>query len=262
MKSWSGRASRTWAVATHTLRETVRDRVFAVSLIFAALLLTVSLVLGPLVAGQQDKLIQDFGLASISGIGIMLAVFVGTSLVYREVERRTIYTLLARPIGRGEYLIGKYAGMVLTLLLNIGLMGSLFLLLVHFHLGAFSPGLLAAIYLTAWELALVAAFSILFSVVSSPFLGAFFTLIVFVMGHLSRDILYFAKMLPEGAGRTLVEWSSYLLPNLEYFNVKGMAVYGKPISSSILGGATVYGALYITAVISLAVILFQRKDLK
>ncbi|MBN1826272.1 MAG: ABC transporter permease subunit [Candidatus Eisenbacteria bacterium] len=249
-------------VALHTLRETVRDRVFLVSLFFAAALIGSSLVVSALAAGQQDKVIKDVGLAAISAIGILLSAFVGASLVHREVQRRTIYTLLARPVGRTEYVVGKYLGMVLTLALNVAIMAVFFGLLVHFHLHSLRWAHLAAIYMIGLELFLVAAFSILFSTIASPVVSACFTLSVYFVGHLVSDIRGFAEMLPSDAAAWLTRAVCLLLPNLEYFDVKGMAVYGKTIEPALVGNATLYGLVYTAGVVLVAAVLFRRKDLQ
>ncbi|MFH1277451.1 MAG: ABC transporter permease [Candidatus Eisenbacteria bacterium] len=249
-------------VAVHTLRETVRDRVFLVTLLFALLLIGGSVAVSPLAAGQRDRVIKDVGLASISIIGTLLAVFVGASLVHRETERRTIYTLLSRPLGRAEYVIGKYLGVVLTLALNVSIMAVFFGLLVHFLLKSLTMDHLAAIYLIGVELAVLAAFSILFSVLSSPVLSAAFTLSLFFVGHLAADIRRFAELLPPGLFRSLSAGAGYLLPNLEYFNAKGMAVYGKAVEPGLLVWATLYAAGYIVTAVGIAALVFRRKDLK
>ncbi len=249
-------------VALHTLRETVRDRVFLVTLFFALVLIGGSVAVTPLAAGQQEKVVQDVGLAALTGIGLFLAVFAGASLVHREMERRTIYTLLARPVSRAEYLFGKYAGILMMIALNLSIMAVIFGALVHFHLRAFTWNHVAAIYLIGLELAAIAAFSILFSVLSSPVLGAFFTLAVFFVGHLAGDVVSFARMLPPGGSRNLTLGLTYLLPNLEYFNAKGMAVYGRTVEPEYLGWATLYGLAYATAAMLLAVTVFRRKDMK
>lgn len=249
-------------VAVHTLRETVRDRVFVVTLLFALLMIGGSVAVSPLAAGQQDRVIKNVGLASISVIGTLLAVFVGASLVHRETQRRTIYTLLARPLGRGEYLIGKYVGVVLTLALNVSIMALFFGLLVHFHLRSLTFDHLAAIYLIGVELAVLAAFSILFSVLSSPVLSAIFTLSLFFVGHLSADVVRFTEMLPPGLFRSLARTAGQILPNLEYFNAKGMAVYGKAVTPDLVLWATAYAAGYIATAVGIAALLFRRKDLK
>ncbi|NNE08882.1 MAG: ABC transporter permease [Gemmatimonadetes bacterium] len=260
--SYASRGSRAFHVAAHTLLETIRDRVFGVSILFSAMLLGAALVLSPLAAGEQDKIIMDLGLAGISVIGLFLALFIGASLVFREVERRSIYTVLSKPIARDEYILGKYCGSVLTIVLNVLMMSVLYVLLVSLHLETFHMGLLSAIYLIALELAVIAAFSLFFSVVSSPFMGAFFTLALFVAGHLARDILHFAELVPAESGRMILKGITYMLPNLEYFNVKGMAVYGKPIPPDLLLFATSYGALYIVGVLLLTMLVFRRKDLQ
>ncbi len=262
MESRRGAPARIGQVAVHTLKETVRDRVFLVSLLFAVLLIASSVVVSPLAAGEQDRVIKNMGLASISAIGLFLAIFVGASLVHREVERRTIYTLLSRPVSRGEYVIGKYVGIVLTLALNVGSMALLFSALVYFYLDSLSVAHIAAIYLIGVELAVVASASILFSVLSSPVLGALFTLALYFIGHLAGDIGTFAEMIPSRPAALLCKGVSTILPHLTLFDVKGMAVYGKSVEPGLLLSATLYAIGYIAPLLFLAVILFRRKDLQ
>jgi len=257
-----GSAVRVSEVAIHTVREAVRDRIFLVSILFAGALLAATLLLTPLATGQRDKLVQDLGLGAIAGTGLLLAIFIGTGMVYREIERRTIHTVLARPIGCGEYVVGKYFCIVATISLNLAVMFLLYGAVVHFYLDRFHVELLAAAYLIGVELAVIAAFSIFFSVVASPFLGAFFTLLFFMVGHLTRDILAFSELVPEGFGRIAIQASSYILPNLELFNIKGMAVYGKPVTMEYIGLTSLYGLLYATAIVMISVIIFQRRDLR
>ncbi len=257
-----GAVSRAGEVARHTVLEAVRDKVFVVSILFAATLLGAALALSPLASGEREKLVQDLGLGAIAAIGLLLAIFVGTSIVYREMERRTIYTLLARPVGRSEYLVGKYIGMVATIAFNVAIMFVLYAAVVHFDLGTFHVELAEAAYLIGVELAVITAFSLFFSVVASPFLGAFFTLILFVAGHLTADVIRFSEMLPPGVGRAVFRGAAYVLPNLELFNIKGMAVYNKPVTWQYIAGATGYAALYIVALVLLSVVIFRRKDLK
>jgi len=262
MESRREAPARIGQVALHTLKETVRDRIFFVTLLFALFLIAGSLAVSPLAAGEEDRVVKNMGLSSISAIGLFLAVFVGASLVHREVERRTIYTLLSRPISRGEYVVGKYIGIVLTLTMNVGAMAVLFALLVHFHLHTLSAAHFAAIYLIGVELAVIASVSILFSVLSSPVLGALFTLALYFIGHLATDLRSFAEMLPSGAAAGACKIISYLVPNLGLFDIKGMAVYGKPVEAGLLLSATLYALGYIAPVLFLALVLFRRKDLQ
>jgi ABC-type transport system involved in multi-copper enzyme maturation permease subunit len=248
-------------VAVHTLKETIRDRVFAASLVFAGIIIAGSAAVSPLAAGQRDKVVKDIGLASIAGIGVFVAVFVGASLLHREMDKRTIYTLLARPVSRTQYLLGKYLGIVLTLGLNVAAMGAIFVLLVGLHLHSLDAGHLAAIYLIAVELAVLASFSMFFSVISSPALAGLFTLSVFLVGHLARDVQRFAALLPPGTARSAARAAAFVLPDLELFNVKGMAVYGKPVPHELLLWATLYGIGLIAAALLAATATFRRKDL-
>jgi ABC-type transport system involved in multi-copper enzyme maturation permease subunit len=177
-------------------------------------------------------------------------------------DKRTIYPMLARPIGRTEYLAGRYLGVVLTLGLNVAAMGVLYGLLIRFLVGTFTAAHVAALYLIGIELAVLAAFSTLFSVISSPALGGLFTLAVFFVGHLAEDVQRFAVMLPRGSMRSLVRAAGLFIPNLELFNVKGIVVYGKPVGIGLVFWASTYAAGIILATLVVAAVAFRRKDLR
>ena len=256
-----------WAIAKNTFKEAVRNKILYSLIFFALAMMTVSLVLDQVTVGQRSKIIKDFGLASINLFGVLIAIMVGINLVYKEIEKRTIYPLLAKPVRRSEFLIGKYLGIVLTLGVEVALM-SLFLFLLMAIYGkstgsqTFDLGLLAAIFLIFLELALVAAVAILFSSFSTPFLSGMFTLAVYVIGHLTDDL----KRLGALSGNLSLEKTTafiyYLLPNLENFNIKGEVVYQLPVETGRILLSLLYGLLYISLLIALSSMLFQRRDFK
>src|SRR6188508_1847596 len=113
-------------VAVNVFKESVRDKVLYNLVVFAVLLMSASYLIGELTAGQDVKIIKDLGLAAISIFGLLIAVFIGVGLVWKEVEKRSIYSLLAKPITRAEFLLGKYLGLALTLIVNVAVMTAAF----------------------------------------------------------------------------------------------------------------------------------------
>jgi ABC-type Na+ efflux pump permease subunit len=247
------------AIALNTFREAIRDRVLYLLLVFALVLIGTSSLLALLTVGDEEKIIKDVGLSAISIFGLLTAVFVGVSLVFKEIERRTVYTLLAHPVRRWQFIAGKFLGLFAVLGLNLALMSAaLFALLV---LRGVAPGpLLPAVLLVLVELAVVSAFALLFSSVANPMLAAVATVAVYVMGHLSWSLRLLEAKLPPGAARWLCELVYWLVPNLSRLDVKAQAVHGLPLAASQVAFALGYGVAYVVFVLPLACAAFPRRD--
>ncbi|MFQ5658564.1 MAG: ABC transporter permease [Candidatus Methylomirabilales bacterium] len=249
-------------IALNTFKEAIRDRILYTILAFALALIGSSVVLASLSVGGEEKIIKDLGLASILIFGTFIAIFIGIGLVSKEIDKRTIYTIIAKPIHRYEFILGKYLGLLLTLLVNVSAMAVGFFLLVSLMEEGGSFGLLPAVLLIFVELMLMTAVAILFSSFTTPTLSAVFTLSVFVIGHLSRDLKEFAAQFGGPVLNAVVFALYYLLPNLSNFNIKGQAVHGVPVPMSFIALSVLYGALYLSALLVLAMLIFQRRDFK
>lgn len=251
---------KVYVIALNTFKENLRDKVLYNLLFFGLLLISSSILLGALTIGEQDKIIKDIGLAGINVFGVLIAIFVGIGLVSKEIEKRTIYTILAKPVTRYQFLLGRYAGLVLTLFVNTLVMGAGFFVILL--LSGMRPdlGLLGAISLIFVELLVLVAATVLFSTFTSPTLSATFTLAIYVIGHLATDLKVLAEKLQGGLISVLLDGLYYALPNLEFFNIKGEAVYGVPIAISHFLAVVGYGLIYAAGVISLACVIFQRRD--
>lgn len=250
------------ALARGTFRETVRDRVFYLVAVFGFLMLASTAVLSPLTVGAQAKIVTDVGLAAMVLLGLLVVVFVGSGMVRKEMEKGTITTILAKPVGRREYLLGKYLGLSLTMAAMLAVMGAMFLLLTLMSPGAFSLRFLAAFYLTFLELALINAVVVFFSTCVSPVLAAIFTLGVFVVGHLSQSIRDFGRLQEGPAMQHLTNVIYYLTPNLEIFNVRGAVVHGDVIGMPHLALATLYGVCWAALLLLLSGAIFSRRELR
>jgi ABC-type transport system involved in multi-copper enzyme maturation permease subunit len=191
-------------IALNTFREAIRDRILYLLLVFALLIIGVSRLLSLLTVGNEDKIIKDVGLAAISLFGVMTAAFVGVTLVFKEIERRTVYTLLAQPIRRWQFLAGKFFGLLAVLTMNVGLMslGLMALLAVR---GESPWALLPAILLILVELVVITAFALLFSSLTNPVLAAVWTVVIYVVGHLTWSLKLLRERIPEGPGRFLCD---------------------------------------------------------
>ena len=247
------------AIALNTFREAIRDRILYLLLVFAVIVIGVSRLLSLLTVGSEEKIIKDVGLSAISLFGVMTAAFVGVSLVFKEIERRTVYTLLANPVRRWQFVAGKFVGLLAVLSLNV-LSMFLALVLVLGWRGESAWPLLPAILLILVELFVVTAYALLFSSLTNPILAAVWTFAVWVSGHLSWSLLLMKQRLPAGAARWLCDAVYWLLPNLERLNVKAEVVHGLPLDAGSVALAAVYGVSYGIVVLALACLAFERKD--
>jgi ABC-type transport system involved in multi-copper enzyme maturation permease subunit len=258
-------------IAYNTFRETIRDKILYNLLIFALLIIMGGYLLSTLTLGEQGKIILDLGLGSMNLFGVLIAIFVGIGLVSKEIERKTIYTIVSKPVARYQFLIGKYFGLVLTLFVNIFIMvvgfyfsfylqktGWFFLQAPEVHL---SIGFYQAVFLIFIELMLVTGVAILFSTFTTTTLAAIFTMFIYVIGHLIGTVKEIGSKL-DPFSKGLLDVVYYLLPNLEKFNIKSEVVHQIPISNKYLIMSTLYGILYISALLLLACLVFQKRDFK
>ena len=246
------------AIARVTFREALRDRVLYLFLGFAIVLLAVSKLFGMLTVGDEGKVIEDLGLAGIQFFSMLIAVMMSVLLISREVERRTVYTVLTTPVRRWQFLLGKYLGLLLTVAANLLLMTVVLIAVAALYQGELEPMLLFGGVMTLLEMALVAAFAVLFSVVTRPILGSVMTFAVFVVGHVSEDIWLLTAHLRGGGIVATVLY--YLVPNLEWFNFKAEIVHDLAVSPAMVGWALVYGASYTAVVLLLACLWIERRD--
>lgn len=250
---------KTLAIARNTFREAIRDRILYLLLAFAILMIAASRVLSLLTVGAEEKIVKDIGLASISLFGVATAIFVGVGLVFKEIERRTVYTLISKPIRRSQFILGKYLGLVMVLAFNLAIM-TLFFYGLLFVKGWVDAAILRAILLIFVELLLVTAIAIFFSSFSTPILSSLFTVTFYIIGHLSWGLLLLADKLESQASRALCRLLYRILPNLEMLNVKGMVVHGATVPLSQMGWACLYGAAWTALVLVGAAAVFRRRD--
>jgi ABC-type transport system involved in multi-copper enzyme maturation permease subunit len=265
----------TAAIAINVFRESVRDKVLYNLVLFAILLIGASYMIGQLTAGQDVKIIKDLGLAATSVFGLFIAVFIGIGLVSKEVERRSIYALLAKPIHRAQLVVGKYCGLTLTLAVNVALMtAALYAVLAYMSWGvsenvartwdapALDPALLKAVALTLVELMLVTAIALFFSTFSTPMLSAAFTFGLFVVGQFSSDLRNLQDVVDSPAAARLARGLYWVLPNLAQFDVKAAVVHGQPVPLGYLAVTMGYAACYIAMLLVISMFVFSRRDFK
>ena len=254
-----------WVVAINTFREAVRDRVLYNLIFFALLMIAAAVLVGQISIDIERLVIVNLGLTSISVFGLLMAVFIGVGLVYKEIDKFTLYALLSKPIRRWEFLVGKYAGLLLTLTVNtalmtVGLAAALFYVTRAFPRSDLS--VLVAIYFILLKLALVTALALLFSCFSTPMLSTLFTLGLYLTGLFAQDIRTFGAMSENPLLERLTVVLYYLLPNFSNFNAIAAAAHGRPIPMSLVLLNTGYAALYISVALLVASAIFSSRDLK
>jgi ABC-type transport system involved in multi-copper enzyme maturation permease subunit len=265
----------TGLIALNVFRESVRDKVLYNLVAFAILLMGASYLIGQLTAGQDVKIIKDLGLAATSIFGLFIAIFIGIQLVSKEVERRSIYSLVAKPVERQQVVFGKYAGLILTLAVNLSIMAiALYVVLAYmawmagpiaaqaWDAPALDPAMLKAIYLTFVELAIVTAIALFFSTFSTPMLAAAFTFGLFVAGRFSADLRNFNQVIDSPAAAWLATGLYWLLPNLAPFDVRAQVVHAQPVTMEYLALSTMYAVFYAGALVVLGAFVFSRRDFK
>jgi ABC-type transport system involved in multi-copper enzyme maturation permease subunit len=248
------------AIAVNTFREAIRDRILYLLVFFAAVVLVFSRVLAVLTVGDRIKIIKDVGLASISLFGMLMAILIGTGLVYKEIDKKTIYTLLAKPIQRWQFLLGKFFGLVLTLLSLTLLMSAVFLMMVYLHTFQLDGRLLLGILFIFLELVLVTAVAMLFSCFSTPILSSVFTLSFYIIGHFSWGLQTLLEKTRPGPTKLALRVLYAVLPDLENFNFKTDLVYGLKVLPKFYIFSALYGLAYTLFVLALAVLIFKKRD--
>jgi ABC-type transport system involved in multi-copper enzyme maturation permease subunit len=264
-------AMRILAIGHNTFRENIRDKILYNLILFALIMILSSIALGQLTLGLESKMIIDLGLTSVSVFGTLIAIFIGISLVYKEIEKRTVYALLAKPVHRWEFITGKYLGLLFTLLVNVVIM-TVGIALTLLYQGGNEPGvfvrLLPAAYLIYLSLALTTALALVFSTFSTPALSALFTLFLWIIGHFNADLLEFARLTKSPAAEFIARILYYALPNFSNFswidgrNVIQTAAYYEPLPAAAIGWATLYALLYCAALLALATAVFVRRDFR
>ncbi len=255
---------RVRSIAFNTFREAVRDRVLYNLIVFAFLLIGSALVFGQISIGIEKIVLINLGLAAISIFGVVIAIFIGIGLVSKEIDKKTLYTVLARPVRRWEFILGKFAGLIGTLSVNAGLMavGFFAALLIEQHRFVRSDvHLLTALYFILLEFVIVTAVALLFSSFSTPLFSTIFSFALFAVGTFGDDLRGFAAS-SHGLTKWAISAAAYLVPNLSTFNVISLVAHEEPIMGRLIVLNTAYAVFYSALVFAGAVLIFERRNLK
>lgn len=254
--------SRVDAIARNTVREAIRNRILYVLLFFGVLLIGIGILVSSLSYVETERILQSVGLSSLRLFGAMIAIFVGVGLIHKEVERRTIFTILAKPVSRTEFLLGKYLGLVATLWLQVAIMAAAFVAVSLLAGAPLDRGHAAAIGLAAVELAVLVGVATLFSSFTTPILASLFSAGIYAIGHVSRDLLELGAQ-SEAAAVSRVTWLIHkVVPDLESFNLTVQAIHQLPIEASQIWLPIAYALCYVVALLGLASLIFERRDFR
>lgn len=251
-------------IASNTFREAVRDRVLYNLIAFALLLSGAAILVGQISIDIEKLVVINLGLTAVSLFGVVIAIFIGIGLVSKEIEKRTLYTVLSRPVGRWQFIVGKFFGLAGTLVVNtffmaVGVFAALFYVSHRF---VRADGLiLIALYFIVLEFLIICALALLFSSFSSPLLSAVFAFSLFVIGSFAEDLRNFAGM-AHGISRWLAIGAAYLVPNFSAFNVIASIAHEQPVSGQLILQNSIYALFYATMALSGAILIFEYRDLK
>ncbi|MFN8670480.1 MAG: ABC transporter permease [Candidatus Sericytochromatia bacterium] len=249
------------SIAKNTFKEAIRDKILYIIILFSIFMIASSVLLSNLSIGQNQKMIVDIGLATINLFGVLITLFVGTSLLNKEIEKKTIYLLLTKPLRRSDFILGKHLGLSYTLFIITSIMSLCFYGILFFQNMTLNLSYLQVIALGYVELLLLMAFAIFFSTFASPVMSAMYTLGIYLTGHFTQDILNIGKLSQNETFMQVTQYIYYILPDLEKLNLKNIAIYMTDNSiNEVFAPGLMYGATYTIFVLIAAIFVFEFKE--
>lgn len=255
--------NRVFVIAANVFREVIRDRVLYLIGLYALVFVLASVLIPEVAAGTEDQILLDLGLALIGVLGLLIAVFVGTGLINKEIEKRTVFVLIAKPISKAEFIVGKHLGLSAVLAVLVAAMTAICLVVLTVNQIPYPLGsvLLAEVY-QFLELSLITAIAMLFGVFTSSLLATLMTFAVYLVGHLSRDIVTLGNLAESPRVQRIAEVVYLVLPDLSRLNLKNEAVYGLQVLPPVgdLVTNAIYGILYTILLLAIAITVFSRRQ--
>jgi ABC-type transport system involved in multi-copper enzyme maturation permease subunit len=247
-------------IAVNTFRESARNKMFYLLVFFGILFALSSKLVSFLTIGDAMKVLKDTGLAAINFFCVLIAIFTGINLVYKEIEKKTVFNILSKPVSRDEFIIGKFLGLGLTMLTALGAMAVIFFAFVALSGGGFDWGILLYFFMLGLELLVITAISLLFSSFTTPILSFIFTVSLYLIGHIMWTFNEFKALLQVPAWKALLQVLYYLLPNLDKFNIKNEVVLGTALNPWTLVFSVLYALAYIAALLALTMLIFRKRE--
>jgi ABC-type transport system involved in multi-copper enzyme maturation permease subunit len=247
-------------IAVNTFKESARNKMFYLLVFFGIFFALSSKLVSFLTLGDSIKVLKDTGLAAINFFCVLIAVFTGINLVYKEIEKKTVYNILSKPVSRDQFIIGKFLGLALTMLVALASMAVIFFFFVALSGGGLDARILLYFLMLFLELLVIVAISLLFSSFTTPILSFIFTVSLYLIGHILWTFNEFKSYLTAPLWKTLALVIYYLLPNLEKFNIKNDVVLGGPLHPWTLAFSVLYALAYILALLAVTILVFRRRD--
>jgi len=254
--------SRIIAIIENTFKEALRQRILMLLVIFSILLIVISIFLEPFAIGESPKILRDIGLAVAPLFGVFVVIIIGSTLVYKDIEKRTIYTVITKPVKRSEIILGKFLGFIALIAILLCAMAIIQQFVIFMYEGAFDFSMLIAVPFSLLEIMVLLGILLLFSSFSSPTLSALFGIIFFVVGHASPDLKAFATHVESPTLKSFAHIVYYILPNLENFNFRLELVHKLPLYADQLFFAVCYGLIYTIFLLYISVIIFEKREFK
>ncbi|MCK4518510.1 MAG: ABC transporter permease [Candidatus Omnitrophica bacterium] len=249
-------------ISKNTIKEIIRDKIYYIFLVFALIMIGGSMLLADLSMGAQIKVVKDMGLGIISIFSLLSAIFLGINLLNKEIEKKTVYNIFSKPISRCQFILGKYAGLVFSLVLLIAVMAAGLLMLGFLYEKVFDLSIFLAAFMIFIEVMIITAFVLFFSTFSSPVLSGIFTLCIYILGHLAGELKVLSSTMAGSLASFVLKCLYYLLPNLSNFDIKSEIVQKILPSKGYMAACLSYGALYVAILLFLSVAIYNRKDMK
>ncbi|MCX7959027.1 MAG: ABC transporter permease [Deltaproteobacteria bacterium] len=255
---------RLLSIALNTFKESIRNKILIGVLLFSVLIIISTMVLVQLTIGQWMKITVDIGLGAISLFGNLMAVFLGINLVAKEIDRKTVYTIVSKPIKRYEFILSKYIGLILTIFINVVLMLIILLIILKFYVRYEIPylGTIQAFYLLILEFMIISSVAIFFSTFSTPIMSAAFSLTIWLIGHLLSDLKFWSMKSENEGFRILINTAYYLLPDLELLNLKSNIVYQITADANYIFWVSAYSLMYSIVMLTVSILIFEKRDFK
>ncbi len=247
-------------IAVNTFKESARNKMFYLLIFFGILFALSSKLISFLTIGDTMKVLKDTGLAAINFFCVLIAIFTGISLVYKEIEKKTVYNILSKPVSRNEFIIGKFLGLGLTLLVALAAMAVIFFAFVALSGGGFDRGILLYFFMLFLELLVIVGISLLFSSFTTPILSFIFTVSLYLIGHVMWTFNEFKLILKAPAWKYFTQVLYYLLPNLDKFNIKNEVVLGTSLNLWTILFSILYALAYTGALLALTALIFRKRE--
>lgn len=254
--------NRILAILENTFKEALRQRVMLLLIVFSVILIIVSIFLEPFALGESPKLLRDFGMAVASLFGVLVVIIIGSTLIHKDIEKRTIYTVIAKPVRRSEIILGKFLGLFLLIALLDGTMALIHQFVILLYEGKFDLPILLNLPFSLIEIMVLLGILLLFSSFSSATLTSIMGVIFYVIGHASPDLKLFADTVKVPLLKYLAYGFYYILPNLENFNLRLELVHKLPVYPDQLLFSICYGFIYTIFLLYLAILIFEQREFK